>query len=296
MEVMGNEYAIIGNNIVRMNLGSNNARMTKADFERLSSFIYEQYGIKMPLVKKTLLESRLHKRLNSLNITTFKDYIDLVLNAKQTDYEILSMVNAITTNKTEFFREAKHFEFLTSEVLPELSERRNKQVKIWSAGCSSGEEVYTLAMVLSEFSENHSNIDYSILGTDISTDVLDKSILAIYPEERIATLPLFLKRKYFLKSKEAIKRTVRVVPELRKKASFQRLNFMDTSYPVNQVFDVIFCRNVLIYFDKPTQEAVIRKLCEKLYKGAWLFLGHSESISSLNLPLEQIKPTVFRKI
>jgi chemotaxis protein methyltransferase CheR len=296
MEVMGNEYAIMRNNASIMNLGSSNARMTKADFEKLSSFIYDQYGIKMPLVKKTLLESRLHKRLNNLNITNFKEYIDLVVNAKQTDYEILGMVNAITTNKTEFFREAGHFDFLTSQVLPELSERNNKQVKLWSAGCSSGEEVYTLAMVLSEFSENNSSIDYSILGTDISTDVLDKSVSAIYPEERIEALPLFLKRKYFLKSKVAVKRTVRVVPELRKKVNFQRLNFMDASYPVNQVFDVIFCRNVLIYFDKPTQEKVIRKLCEKLYKGAWLFLGHSESITGLNLPLEQIKPTVFRKI
>ena len=296
MEVMSNEQAIRMNDASTMNLTMNSARMTKADFEKLSSFIYNQYGIKMPPIKKTLLESRLHKRLNALNMSSFKEYIDMILNAKGMDSELIGMINAITTNKTDFFRESAHFDFLTSYILPDLSERSNKPVKVWSAGCSSGEEVYTLAMVLNEFSENQNKIDYSILGTDISTNVLEKAVTAVYPEERINDLPLSLKRKYFLRSKEAVSRTVRVIPEIRKKVNFDRLNFMDTTYSVNQVFDVILCRNVLIYFDKPTQERVIKRLCEKLYKGAWLFLGHSESISDMNLPLEQIKPTVFRKI
>jgi chemotaxis protein methyltransferase CheR len=294
---MGNEYAIIRNNHNSvMNVQWNSSKMTKGDFEKLSSFIYAKYGIKMPPIKKTLLESRLNKRLNSLNISSFKEYIELILNSKETDFEIIRMVNAITTNKTEFFRESAHFDFLTAHILPELSERPTKPVKVWSAGCSSGEEVYTLGMVLNEFSDSNTPIDYSILGTDISTDVLEKAVTAVYPEDRIASLPLFLKRKYFLKSKNVVNKTVRVAPDLRRKVSFDRLNFMDTTYPMNQVFDVIFCRNVLIYFDKTTQEKVIRKLCEKLYKGAWLFLGHSESIGDMNLPLEQVKPTIFRKV
>jgi len=296
MEVMGNEYAIQKPKASIEPMKINAARMTNADFAKLSSFIYQQYGIKMPPIKKTLLESRLHKRLNNLQMSSFKEYIDMILKSKQSDYEIISMVNAITTNKTEFFRESAHFNFLSSHILPAMSEKNNKQVKIWSAGCSSGEEVYTIAMVLNEFCEQHSELDYSILGTDISTDVLDKALTAVYPEERLEGIPLFLKRKYFLRSKDPVKRTVRVMPQLRKKANFSRLNFMDASYPINQTFDVIFCRNVLIYFDKTTQEKVIRKLCEKLPKGAWLFLGHSESITDMNLPLEQVKPTIFRKI
>jgi chemotaxis protein methyltransferase CheR len=293
---MNNESVATINTFPTMDTRLNNAKMTKVDFEKLSSFIYQQYGIKMPPIKKTLLESRLHKRLNALNMSSFKEYIELILNSKESDYEIISMVNAVTTNKTEFFREANHFDFLTSFVLPKLSERQNRMVKIWNAGCSSGEEVYTTAIVLSEFIENHTEMDYSILGTDISTDVLNKAITAVYPEERVHTIPLHIKRKYFLKSKEVQNKTVRVVPSLRKKVCFQRLNFMDNHYPLNQLFDIVFCRNVLIYFDKPTQEKVINKLCDKLAKGAMLFLGHSESITDMNVPLEQIKPTIFRKI
>jgi chemotaxis protein methyltransferase CheR len=293
---MNNETAQMKNDSLSMNMKLNNSRMTNTDFEKLSSFIYKEYGIKMPPIKKTLLESRLHKRLNSLSISSFKEYIDLILNAKETDYEIIKMVDAITTNKTEFFREASHFDLLTSQILPSLSEKNDKQLKIWSAGCSSGEEVYTLAMILSEYIEQNNDLDYSILGTDISTDVLNKAINAIYPEDRVFSIPLHLKRKYFLKSKESKNRTVRIVPSIRKKAHFLRLNFMDKVYPVNQMFDVIFCRNVLIYFDKPTQERVINKLCERLNKGSWLFLGHSESIGDMNVPLKQINPTIFRKI
>jgi chemotaxis protein methyltransferase CheR len=294
---MSVEYRVATtHDLMPMNSSFYNARMTKGDFDKLSDFIYNQYGIKMPLVKKTLLESRLHKRLRSLNMTSFKEYIDLILSSKENDLEIISMINAVTTNKTEFFREISHFEFLTSFVLPKLSERTNRPVKIWSAGCSSGEEAYTMAVVLSEFMENCNEIDYSILGTDISTDVLNKAAAAIYPEERVQSIPLHLKRKYFLKSKDVKNRTVRIVPALRKKISFLRLNFMDHKYPVDQMFDVIFCRNVLIYFDKSTQEKVINKLCEKLVKGAWLFLGHSESISDMKVPLEQIKPTIYRKV
>jgi chemotaxis protein methyltransferase CheR len=293
---MNNETALTKNELLSMNIKLNNSRMTNADFEKLSGFIYKEYGIKMPPIKKTLLESRLHKRLNSLSISSFKEYIDLILKAKETDYEIIKMVDAITTNKTEFFREASHFDFLTSQILPSVYERNDKHLKIWSAGCSSGEEVYTLAMILSEYMEQNNDLDYSILGTDISTDVLNKAINAIYPEDRVFSIPLHLKRKYFLKSKESKNRTVRIVPSIRKKAHFLRLNFMDKTYPISQMFDVIFCRNVLIYFDKVTQEKVINKLCERLNKGAWLFLGHSESIGDMNVPLKQIKPTIFRKI
>jgi chemotaxis protein methyltransferase CheR len=186
---------------------------------------------------------------------------------------------------------------MTNKILPELTSKNNgSTIKIWSAGCSSGEEPYTIAMVMHEFSEHKAHLDYSIFATDLSTQVLNKAVTAVYNEDRVATLPFTIKKKFFLRSKSDTNRTVRVVPELRRKVIFQRLNFMDDHYDVPQTFDIIFCRNVLIYFDKDTQEKVINKLASKLRPGGYFFLGHSESVTQMDVPLSQIKPTVFKKI
>jgi len=181
--------------------------------------------------------------------------------------------------------------------LPEFYQvRRQNYVKVWSAGCSSGEEPYTLAIVLSEFAKRFRGFDFQILGSDLSTIVLEKAVTAIYPEERVSVIPMDLKKKYLLKSKDRTKPTVRIVPELRAKTSFMRLNFMDDFYDVPNNFDIIFCRNVLIYFDRSTQEKVINKLCRHLKPGGYFFLGHSESVTGINVPLKQLKPTVFKRI
>ncbi len=272
--------------------------MSAQDFERLSTFIYKEYGIKMPPAKKTMLQSRLHKRLRELGMTSYKQYIDFVFSAKGKSEELFHMIDEVSTNKTDFFREPSHFDYLTATYLPHYvsSNQISRPLKVWSAGCSSGEEPYTLSIVLSEFAEKYPSLNFNIFATDISTKVLEKASLAIYPEERIEIIPLSLKRKYFLKSKDEEKRTVRIIPALRKKIIFQRLNFMDQNYPVHEAFDVIFCRNVLIYFDRETQESVINKLCTKLKVGGFFFLGHSESITSMNVPLAQVKPTIFRRI
>jgi chemotaxis protein methyltransferase CheR len=186
---------------------------------------------------------------------------------------------------------------LKNYVLPEfINDYPNRAVKVWSAGCSSGEEPYTIAMVLNEFSERGRMLNYLITATDLSTQVLNKAIAAVYSEERVAGLPMQLKRKYFLKSKDAAKKTVRLIPQIRSKVQFARLNFMDDVLDVPADFDLIFCRNVIIYFDKPTQEKVIEKLCAKIKPGGYFFLGHSESITGMNLPLQQLKPTIFKKI
>jgi chemotaxis protein methyltransferase CheR len=166
-------------------------------------------------------------------------------------------------------------------------------MKIWSAGCSSGEEVYTIAMTISEFKESHPDLNYSVLGTDISTDILQRAVNAVYKEEKIQTIPLQLKKKYLLRSKDRTKKMVKVVPELRKRAYFKRLNFMDVSYDTTDVFDVIFCRNVLIYFNRDIQEKVINRLCTRLRTGGYFFIGHSESIMGMDVPLKQIRPTIF---
>ena len=169
-------------------------------------------------------------------------------------------------------------------------------MKIWSAGCSSGEEPYTIAITLSEFMEKSPGLAYSILGTDISTQILQKAADAIYKEERVSVVPLALKKKYLLKSKDRTNPTVRINSELRKRVRYQRLNFMDSTYNISDTFDVVFCRNVLIYFNRETQENVIGKLCTKLKSGGYLFIGHSESIMNMQLPLKQIKPTIFQRL
>lgn len=274
------------------------ATLSNDDFKRLSSFIYKEYGIKMPEVKKTMLQSRLHKRLRELNMTNYKDYVDFVFSREGQDNEVIHMIDVVSTNKTDFFREPVHFEFLHNTVLPELlnGERPNRMIKVWSAGCSSGEEPYTLAMSLSEYMQIHPGFDYSIFATDISSRILKSAVEAIYKENRVEALPIQLKKRYLLKSKDRTNPTVRIIPDLRRRVTFQRLNFMDSTFNVPDNFDIIFCRNVLIYFDRETQERVINKLCAKLRPDGFFFLGHSESITNFDVPLKQLKPTIFRKI
>ncbi|MDY6801857.1 MAG: CheR family methyltransferase [Bacteroidota bacterium] len=274
------------------------AQMTSDDFDRLSKFIFLQSGIKMPPVKKVMLQSRLQKRLRELKITSFKEYADFVFSEDGHKNEIIHMLDVVSTNKTDFYREPVHFDFLTQTILPEFvaTNNYNKNFKVWSAGCSSGEEPYTIAITLNEFKNNYSYFDFSILGTDISSQILQKAFLAVFKEERIVNIPLELKRKYFLRSKDRMNKTVRVIKDLRDKVEYRRLNFMDEAYNLSDVYDVIFCRNVLIYFNRDTQEQVINKLCNKLKKGGYLFIGHSESILGMDVPLQQIKPTIFKRI
>jgi chemotaxis protein methyltransferase CheR len=270
------------------------AQLSDADFAKLSKFIYTQYGIKMPPEKKIMLQSRLQKRLRALCIYTFKEYIEYIFGGNNNE-EVIHMMDVVSTNKTDFYREPAHFDFLRQKLLPQLYETK-KQIKLWSAGCSSGPEVYTIAIELSEFAITHQGFDFSILGTDISTLMLKKANTAIYPEEMVEVIPIELKRKYLLKSKDKNKKLVRISESLRKKVKLQRLNFIDDQYSVNEQFDIIFCRNVLIYFDRETQEKVINKLCNHLKIDGFFFLGHSESITNINVPLKQLKPTIYNRI
>ena len=273
------------------------AKLSDDEFKKLSEFIYIEYGIRMPPVKKIMLQSRLQKRLRDLSITSFKEYVNYVFSKEGQDNEVIHMIDVVSTNKTDFFREPIHFEFLANNIVPGFidSSLGRRPMKIWSAGCSSGEEPYTIAIILSECKEKYHTFDFSIFGTDISTRILNSAHDAIYKENRVDEIPLTYKRKYFLKSKDRTNPTVRIISELRNKTSFASLNFMDNSYKINDNFDVIFCRNVLIYFDREAQEKVINKLCTKLQPGGYFFLGHSESITSMKVPLKQIKPTIFIK-
>ncbi len=273
-----------------------NTELTDKQFVRLSDFIYNNYGIKMPPVKKIMLQSRLHKRLKALGMGSFDEYLTYVFDDHSHAEEVVNMIDVVSTNKTDFFREPAHFDFLMETALPHLMRNGSKRINIWSAGCSSGEEPYTMAICLNEFAEKNPGMDYSIKATDISTKVLQHAVSGVYAENRVDVIPLALKRKYFLKSKDQLEPKVKVVKQLRDKITFQRLNFMDNQYALNEVNDIVFCRNVLIYFDKKTQEAVIRKQCSKLRPGGFYFLGHSESTAGLDVPLRQIKPTIFERI
>lgn len=271
------------------------AKLSDKDFERLQSYIQGNYGIKMPPEKRIMLQSRLQKRLRHLQIPTYEEYLKYAFE-KAPNVELVHMMDVVSTNKTDFFREPAHFEFLTKRYLPEFYEAGGRHLDLWSAGCSSGEEVYTLAMVFEEFLREHHGFDYRILGTDISTIVLNKAKQAVYSEKVAEIIPPEMKRRYLLRSKDRKQQLVRFIPAIRKKASYTRLNLMDESFSVHKKFDIIFCRNVLIYFNRQTQEQVINKLCQHLKTGGFFFFGHSESITGLNVPLKYIQQTVFQKV
>ena len=268
------------------------------DLDALRLFIHEECGIKLPPAKKIMLESRLRKRLRILGIGTFRQYRDYLFSDEGKRSELTHCIDAVTTNKTDFFREDSHFQYLTSEALSALIDAegagRGKRLAFWSAGCSTGEEPYTLAMVLSDYAETRPGFDFSILATDISTRVLEKARIGVYDQESVAPVPEALKSKYLMRSKDRSKDLVRIAPNLRRKIEFQKLNFMDNRFNIRDKVDVIFCRNVIIYFDKPTQERLMNKFCRHLAPGGFLFLGHSETLNSMNVPLIAVAPTIYR--
>lgn len=274
------------------------ATMTDSDFSQMSEFIHTVCGIKLLPAKKTMLEGRLRKRMRALGIGSFDAYCKYLMSTQGLEAEAVHMVDVVTTNKTDFFRESDHFEFLVGSALPELARSRKPghTVKIWSAGCSSGEEPYTLAMVLNEYARAYPEFRFSLLATDISTRVLEAARQAIYHHDRIEPVPMALRKRYLLRSRDKSKKLVRIVPEVRSQVSFRRLNLKDPDYHIRESMDVIFCRNVLIYFDKEMQEKVLRQFCRHLHTGGFLFTGHSETIQGMNLPVVPATTTVYRRI
>jgi chemotaxis protein methyltransferase CheR len=275
------------------------ATLSNADYERLRRVIYDECGIKMTPAKKVMLEARLRKRLRNLGLESFSGYCEYLFSRQGLENELINMIDVVTTNKTDFFREPKHFDFLTSTAVPELMElygagmRRN--MNIWSAGCSTGEEPYTIAMVLSTFRETHPTFEFKILGTDISTRVLEKAQKGIYKMDRVDTVPAVMKKKYLLRSRDREKNLVRVAPEVRSSVRLRRLNFMADDFGMRESMDLIFCRNVIIYFDRPTQERLLNRLHDHLIPGGYLFMGHSETLSGLNIPLQSVGQMIYKK-
>jgi chemotaxis protein methyltransferase CheR len=274
--------------------------MSQADFRRFKNYIYTECGINLVPAKKTMLTVRLSKRLRALGIPSFNQYFDYVSSPKGRSDELVHMIDVVTTNKTDFFREPGHFDFLVEKVLPEFFQYGQKTVsrsiKVWSAGCSTGEEPYTLAMVMADFFSKAGHGKFSILATDISTRVLETAQQGIYPESFVDPVPVPLKHKYLMRGKGPQKGYCRIVPELRNRISFQRFNLIEgRNFGLKTQMDIIFCRNVIIYFDRETQIRLFEKFFEQLSAGGYLFIGHSESLHGINDRFIPEGRTAYRK-
>lgn len=271
--------------------------LSDKDFQRLSTFIEATSGIQMPLSKKSMLTARIQKRLRLLKLHSFTDYVDSVLDPHDTTQELIHFLDIVTTNKTDFFREPNHFTFLTETAMPTLMKTGvgiSRPLHIWSAPCSTGEEPYTMAMVIKEFAAQHNGYKANILGTDLSTRALQHAENAVYDMEKAEPVPLALKQNYMLKSKDRSTKQVRMKQEIRDMVRFQHLNFMDNEYRISNPMEIIFCRNCLIYFDRPTAEKIVNKLCRHLVPGGYLLIGHSETLNRLQVPVVQIAPTIYQ--
>ena len=276
------------------------ATLSDRELQRFSSFIYDHAGIKMPPAKKTMLEARLQKRLKANSISSFEEYGNYVFSKEGRASELIHLIDVVTTNKTDFFREPGHFNFMVKTALPDILQARGDMsrdpVRVWSAGCSTGEEPYTLAMVLTEFASAHPDFRVSITASDICTQVLQTAQTGIYPEERTDPIPLNLKKKYLTRSREKSRSLVRICPQLRSLVAFRRINFMDDDFGIAEKMDIMFCRNVVIYFDKPTQQTLMKKFHKQLKPGGYLFIGHSETLSGLDVNFKAVASTVYRKL
>lgn len=268
--------------------------LSRRNFDRLSQIIQDYSGIRMPPTKTTMLEGRLRRRVRATGHPSLEAYCHYLFEEGGIDHEFLHLIDVVTTNKTDFFREPTHFAYLRETVLPQIERRGARGVRAWSAACSIGAEPYTLAMLLDEFAEQ-TGIDYRILATDLSTDVLATGLKGIYSTDMMEPVPRPLANKYVLPAVDARTRRVRIHPRLRSRVGFARMNLMSDSYPVGEPMDLIFCRNVLIYFDKPTQQKVLRRLCDCLVPGGHLFVGHSETVSGFDLPVRQMAGTILMK-
>jgi chemotaxis protein methyltransferase CheR len=272
--------------------------MSDRDFLRVCGLIHERCGIRITQEKKALLEGRIRKRIGQLDCSSFHDYCEYLFSVKGLEAEIQPLIDVVTTNKTDFFREPWHFEFLRNRALAEIQARNGagltRPFRAWSAACSTGEEPYTLAMVLTDAVEKRACCNFSILATDISSRVLQIAQDAIYDSERVDPVPIPMRKKYLLKSKDPSKQLIRIIPELRERIQFKQLNMMDEGYGISDSMDVAFCRNMIIYFDRPTQQRIVNKICDHLVPGGYLFMGHSETLANMSVPVRYVSASIYQ--
>lgn len=267
--------------------------ITNEEFQKISRLIYDQFGIRLTEAKRNLVSSRLQKVLQIHNCKTFNDYIAYLEASKNND-ALSELINKISTNHTFFFREKAHFDYLAKTVFPELEKRgRLNDLRVWCAGCSSGEEAYSLVIQMMEYwGSRYANLNAGVLATDISEKVLDIAAEAIYPEDRLKEIPMGMRYKYFRKKGDG---NWEVAPDVKKEVTLRRFNLMNEHFPFKKAFHVIFCRNVMIYFDTEVRRALISRFCRFLENGGYLFIGHSETIGREDSSLEYITPAVYKK-
>jgi Methylase of chemotaxis methyl-accepting proteins len=262
------------------------------EFERLAAYVKKSFGLQLSKKKKMLVLGRLGRVLQSLNFRSFNEYLDYVT-GDRSGQAAVTLINRLTTNHTFFMRESDHFDYFRNRVLPEIMPRlRDRDLRVWSAGCSTGEEPYTLAMLIDEYLGNaRPGWDTTLLATDISERVLREAVRGVYPAESVELLPKRWRLSYFVPCAEG---QYAVAGRIRNEVVFRRFNLMDR-FPFRKGFHVIFCRNVMIYFDENTRMQLIRKFYDSLVPGGYLFIGHSETISRFELPFRYVKPSIYRK-
>ncbi len=264
-----------------------------SEARELINLIYEYSGIVLTLDKKTLISSRLNKRLRRLGLRSFRQYLEYLQHPRDSADEFTEMIDEITTNKTEFFREHQHFDFLVSSILPDLATSDWSIVNFWCAGCSTGEEPYSLAMVLAEYFGTTRN--FTIFASDLSTQALRTAHRAVYPRDLGTSIPVALRQKYTLTGHGSQTGRFRIVPELRNRVTFGHVNLIAPDWQVPTAMNVVFCRNTMIYFDQKTRVGIVAKFRRHLKAGGYLFVGHSETLGGIDrgLGFVQVKPTIY---
>ncbi len=272
--------------------------ITEQEFSRFQKLIYSTAGIHLAPHKKALLEARLSKHISELGLDSFDAYYKHVVTADQGD-ELIRLLDRVSTNETHFFREPRQFEFLVNQVFEEWRAKaatgvKPKRIRLWSAGCSSGEEPYSIAMLLLDHFPRHNGWELEILATDLSTRVLDKAQAALWPIDKAQEIPEKYLQQFMLRGTGSQNDQMKAGAEIRSLIQFERLNLNDERYPVAGRFDAIFCRNVLIYFDTPSRTRVIERLIDRLAPSGYLFVGHAESLSGITDRARHVMPTVYR--
>jgi len=269
--------------------------LTGSQFSSISTMVKGLCGINLHVGKVALVRARLNKRLRQLGLKSFDQYMKLIRNDADGS-ETVAMLDALATNLTHFFREPKHFETLRKDVIDEMlaRHRQDRRLRLWSAGCSSGEEPYSIAMTLKDTAGDLIGWDVGILATDLSTRMLEAARRGVYPSQRMRDVPPGLLMEHFAVDRSQSPPQYRVKDSLRRMVHFARLNLV-APWPMKGKFDVIFCRNVMIYFDKHTQEALVRRFWDQLSPGGTLFIGHSESLTGIRHRFRYLRPTVYQK-
>jgi chemotaxis protein methyltransferase CheR len=265
--------------------------LNEKHFKKVSQLVYRFSGINLKDGKEALVRARLMKRLRALGMGSFEEYLKYIERDDRGGEELGCMIDVMTTNKTSFFREVEHFNYLRENILPEL---KGQRLRFWSAACSSGEEPFSLAILLMENVPQIKTMDVRILATDISANMLHKARRGVYEEGTLRDVPRPLLQKYFIKVQKQQPLAYQVKDDVSSIVQLTWLNLMD-SWPMKGLFNVIFCRNVMIYFDRPTQQKLINRFWELIEPGGYLFVGHSESLSAISHKFKYIRPATYRK-